>query len=339
VPNGDADRDTTAGVLGAIGGTPLVRLDRLYPDRPFRIFAKLEAHNPGGSSKDRSALSMLDQRIRSGALVPGRSVVVESSSGNLGIGLAQVCGYHGIRFICVVDPRTNAQNIAIMRAFGAEVEVVTNVDEATGEFLPSRIRRVHELLARLPDAYWPDQYSNPLNPQAQRGTMREIADELHGRLDYLFCATSSCGTLRGCVEHARAAGLAVTIVAVDATGSAIFAPAVGRRLIPGHGAAVRPGHYGDDLADDVIRVTDLDSVVGCRRLAAREAILAGGSSGAVVAALDVLADRIPAGSTCALIFPDRGDRYLDTIYDDVWVSANFGDVAELWQRPAEVTSC
>lgn len=320
------------GVLGTIGATPLIELTRLDPTSPFRTFAKLETHNPGGSIKDRSAQGMLLGRIRDGRLVPGKSVVVESSSGNLGIGLAQVCGYHGIRFICVVDPRTNQQNIAIMRAFGAEVEIVTETDPVTGEYLPVRQRRVRELVAGLPHAYCPDQYANPLNPLAHRTTMREIVDALPDGLDFLFCATSSCGTLRGCAEYVRARQLPVTVVAVDAAGSAIFGPPTGRRLIPGHGAAVRPKLHRDGLADLVVHVDDLDCVLACRRLATREAILAGGSSGAVVAALDGMRDRIPDGATCALIFPDRGERYLDTIYDDDWVTAHFGDVSHLWKE-------
>lgn len=329
-----------AGILGAIGATPLVELTRLEPASPFRTFAKLEALNPGGSIKDRSALEMLRESIRSGRVVPGRTVVVESSSGNLGIGLAQVCGYYGIRFRCVVDPKTNQQNIAIMRAFGAEVEVVTETDPVTGEYLPVRIRRVRELLTGTEHAYWPNQYANPLNPRAHHTTMREIVEALAGRLDFLFCSTSSCGTLRGCAEYVRAQGLPTKIVAVDAVGSAIFGLPAGPRLIPGHGAAVRPALYQDGLADAVVHVDDLDCVLACRRLATREAILAGGSSGAVVAALDRMRDQIPPGTTCALVFPDRGERYLDTIYNDDWVAGHFGDVAHLWKEPAmEVAPC
>ncbi|MFD8965690.1 2,3-diaminopropionate biosynthesis protein SbnA [Streptomyces sp. NPDC059568] len=322
----------TAGVLGTIGATPLVELVRLDPSRPFRTYAKLEAHNPGGSMKDRSALEMLREGIRDGRIVPGRSVVVESSSGNLGIGLAQVCAYYGIRFICVVDPRTNQQNVAIMRALGAEVEVVRETDPATGEYLPVRIRRIRELTSLIRHAYWPDQYSNPLNPRAHQNTMGEIVESLPGGLDYLFCATSSCGTLRGCAEYVREHRLPVTVVAVDAEGSAIFGNPPGPRLIPGHGAAVRPGLYRDGLADEVVHVADLDCVVGCRRLASREAILAGGSTGALIAALGAMSGRIPAGSNVALILPDRGERYLDTIYNDDWVTRHFGDVSHLWKE-------
>jgi cysteine synthase A len=325
------------GVLATIGATPLVQLTRLFPGASIRTYAKLESANPGGSIKDRSAHLMLASAIRAGEVVPGRSVVVESSSGNLGIGLAQACRYYDMRFICVVDPRTNAQNIAIMRAFGAEVETVTTRDPATGEYLPVRIRRVQELLATLADAWCPNQYANPRNALAHHTTMREIVEALDGRVDYLFCATSSCGTLRGCAEFVQEYQLPTRIVAVDAEGSAIFRPPAGQRLIPGHGAAVRPGLYRPGLADEVIHVSDLECLVGCRRLAAREAILAGGSSGAVVSALDRVRHRLPAGSTCALILPDRGERYLDTVYDDSWVARHFGDVAQLWKdNPREV---
>jgi cysteine synthase A len=326
-------------VLTTIGATPIVELVKLDPGSPIRTYAKLESHNPGGSIKDRSALEMLRERIHDGRLVPGRSVVVESSSGNLGIGLAQVCGYYGISFICVVDPRTNRHNIALMRALGAQVEMVTDVDPATGEYLPARIRRARELVATTDHAYCPDQYANPLNPRAHRTTVREILQDLPD-VDYLFCATSSCGTLRGCAEYIREHRLPVTLVAVDALGSVIFGPAVGGRLIPGHGASVRPKLYGGDLADIVVRVDDLDTIAACRRLAAREAIVAGGSSGAVIAALDRLRGQIRPGATCALIFPDRGERYLDTIYDDDWVTTYFGDVSYLWDRPdLQVAPC
>ncbi|GAA1973159.1 2,3-diaminopropionate biosynthesis protein SbnA [Kitasatospora viridis] len=329
-----------AGVLSAVGATPLVELTKVFPGSRFRTFAKLEGHNPGGSIKDRSALGMLIDRIRDGQLVPGKSVVVESSSGNLAIGLAQVCRYFGIRLICVVDPRTNRQSIAVMRALGAEVEMVSTADPATGEYLPVRIRRVRELVATTPFAYCPDQYGNPLNALVHRQTMREIVEGLDGRLDYLICATSSCGTLRGCSEYARELGLPVRIIAVDAIGSVIFGATSGRRLIPGHGASVRPALFQPGLADEVVHVSDLDCLVGCRRLAGREAILAGGSSGAVISALDAIRDRITPGATCAVILPDRGERYLDTIYDDGWVEEHFGAVGHLWKEPeVEVGPC
>ncbi len=323
------------GILAAVGDTPLVRLDRLLPGVDAAVYAKMERFNPGGSIKDRSATSMLEQRIRDGRLVPGRSVVVESSSGNLAVGLAMICRYHGLRFICVVDAKTTTHNLRILEALRAEVEVVTERDAATGEYLPTRLRRVRELLAAVPDAYWPNQYDNPLNPMAHHTTMREIARALDGRVDYVFCPTSTGGTMVGCSQYVRANGLSTKVIAVDAYGSVLFGLPKGRRLIPGHGASVRPPVLDADAADEVVHVSDLECVVACRSLVDREAVLAGGSSGAVVAALGKCADRLPAGAVCALVFPDGGDRYLDTIYSDDWVHANFGEVSHLWKE-AEV---
>jgi cysteine synthase A len=322
------------GVLDVVGNTPLVELGGLLPRFPFRVYAKLEGMNPGGSMKDRSALSMLKTRIHSGELRPGHSTVVESSSGNLAIGIAQVCRYYGLDFICVVDPKTTAQNLAILGAYRVQVDMVTETDPDTGAYLPVRLRRVRELVASLPGAYWPNQYANRLNPLAHVRTMREIAQALRDRVDYVFVATGTGGTIGGCAQYVRERGLDTTIVGVDALGSVLFGGAPGPRLLPGHGAAVRPPLFDPSLADEVVLVSDLDCVVGCRMLTQREAILAGGSSGAVTSALTKLADRIPAGSNVALVLPDRGDRYLDTIYSDDWVHAQFGEVSHLWKDPA-----
>ncbi|MFB7187047.1 2,3-diaminopropionate biosynthesis protein SbnA [Streptomyces sp. NPDC056230] len=319
------------GILSTVGNTPLVELEKLLPDFGSRVFGKVERFNPGGSIKDRSALGMLREAIRSGEVEPGRSVIVESSSGNLAVGLAQICRYYGLRFVCVVDAKTTEQNLAILRAFSAEVEVVTERDELTGEYLPVRLRRVRELVASIDGAYWPNQYASLLNPKAHETTMREIEEALDGKVDYLFCSVSTFGTLRGCRDHIRARGLDTTIVAVDAQGSAIFGLESTQRLIPGHGASVVPPLMDASAADEVVHISDLECVVACRRLIAREAVLAGGSSGATVAALWKFKDRVPQGSHCVLVFPDGGDRYLDTIYSDNWVSRNFGDVAHLWK--------
>ncbi|AZQ72651.1 MULTISPECIES: 2,3-diaminopropionate biosynthesis protein SbnA [Streptomyces] len=320
------------GILATIGDTPLVQLQRYLPDSRFRVFAKMERFNPGGSIKDRSALSMILGKLRTGELVPGRSTIVESSSGNLAIGIAQICRYFGLRFICVVDARTTSQNLSMLRALRAEVEVVTEADAPDGNFLPVRKLRVKELVERIPDAYSPDQYSNPLNPQAHVETMREIAEALDGRVDYLFCAASTCGTLRGCAEYVRRTGMSTAVVAVDAVGSAIFGDTPRRRLLPGHGASVRPALWTPDAADEVIHVNDMECVVACRKLADREAILAGGSSGAALAALESMADRIPDGANVALVLADGGDRYLDTIYSDEWVARHFGEISHLWKE-------
>jgi cysteine synthase A len=296
-----------------------VKLERYFSTAPFTVYAKLESFNPCGSVKDRTARSLIDAALRTNQIGPG-TTIIESSSGNLGIGLAQVCLYHGLPFICVVDPKTTPQNLGVLRAYGATIDVVEHPDPRTGEYLQARIDRVQELRASIPNSYWPDQYSNVNNARAHRATIREIVDALGRAPDYLFCATSSCGTLRGAAEYLRELGASTQVVAVDAVGSVIFGQKPKRRLIPGHGAAMVPKLFSQDLASRCVHVSDEDCVVGCRRLLRTEAILAGGSSGAVVSAIDRMNVHIPPRATCVAILADRGERYLDTIYSDLWVN-------------------
>jgi N-(2-amino-2-carboxyethyl)-L-glutamate synthase len=321
-----------SGVLSAVGETPLIQLSRLLDDRGRAVYAKLEALNPGGSLKDRSARAIVEASMETGEIVPHETVVVESSSGNFAIGLAQACRYYGVEFICVVDVKTPAESIAILRAFGAEVDIVTEPDAATNEYLPVRLRRVADLLATIRNSFWPNQYANPAAARAHHRTMDEIAQALDGRVDYLFCATSTCGTLRGCSEYVSQHGLTTQIIAVDAAGSAVFDSPRQPRLIPGHGASIRPELYRDDLAAEVVHVTDQDCILGCWRLLDREAYLGGGSSGGLVAALDRVHQRLPKSTNCVLMFADRGERYLSTIYNDVWVEQHFNGLRESVQR-------
>jgi 2,3-diaminopropionate biosynthesis protein SbnA len=327
-------------VLSAVGNTPLVRLKRMFGDLPFQLYGKLESLNPGGSMKDRPALWIIKDGIERGLIVPGRTVVVESSSGNMGIGLAQVCAYYGVRFICVIDPKTTKQNRRVLEIYGAEINLVEEPDPISGEYLQARINRVNSLLLGFPSSFWPNQYANLLNPRAHHQTMSEILDALDGKLDYLFCATSTCGTLRGCAEYVREHELATKIYAVDARGSMIFGgQEKTKRFIPGHGAAIRPDLFRDQLADRCFHVTDIDCVRACRRLVRSESILAGGSSGAVLTAVAQVRHEIPAGATCVAILPDRGERYIDTIYSDEWVQTNLGYILHLDQPGEESQVC
>jgi N-(2-amino-2-carboxyethyl)-L-glutamate synthase len=322
------------GILSTIGNTPLIELVNIFSSLHFRLFAKLEALNPGGSMKDRPAFNIIKEGLRSGAIRPD-SVIIESSSGNMGIGLAQACSYFGLKFICVVDSKTTLQNRRLLEAYGAEVDLVDKPDPETGEFLQARLNRVQELLASCKNAFWTNQYANTHNSDAHRQTMREIVTALDGQVDFVFCATSTCGTLRGCAEFIREQSLPTEIIAVDALGSVIFDGQSAKRLIPGHGAAVRPSLYQPGLADRCVHITDLECVIGCRLLARREAILLGGSSGAILMAINHLRPIIPAGAACVAILPDRGERYLDTIYSDSWVEEHFGPVSHLWSASQE----
>lgn len=316
------------GILAAIGDTPLVALRRYLSDPGIDLWAKLEAANPGGSVKDRPAARMLEDAIELGVIGPG-TTVIESSSGNMGVGLAQACRYHGMGLICVLDARTNDTTVRTLRALGADVRIVLRPDPETGDLLAARLKLVAHLLEITPDAFWPNQYANAANPVAHSsGTMREIDEALGGDLDYLFVATSTTGTLRGCRDYLRDHGRDTQVVAVDAVGSALFGGLRGARALPGFGAGVESQLARSADYDILVRVSDLDCVTGCRRLVDREAVFAGGSSGGVAIALESIAPLMVRGSRCALILPDGGAGYLRTVYDDDWVAATLGCAPE-----------
>ncbi len=322
---------STSGVLAAVGNTPLVKLTRVFAPLDFALFAKLEMMNPGGSSKDRAARGMLLEAYDRGDIGP-RTTIIESSSGNLGIGLAQACALLKLRFVCVVDSRTTMSHIAILKAFGAEVDVVDQPDPGSGDLLTARLNRVKQLQARIADSFWTDQYANPSNPRAQYAICGELDLDLGQQADYLLVATSTCGTLRGCREYVRDHAWSTRIIAVDAVGSVIFGNESQRRLIPGHGASRRPALYESGLEDECVHVSDRECVEGCFRLLQSEAILAGGSSGAVISAVGKIRAQIPAGATVVAILCDRGDRYLQTVYSPEWISTQFGSAFRPWHR-------
>jgi N-(2-amino-2-carboxyethyl)-L-glutamate synthase len=292
--------------------------------------------NPGGSAKDRSAYSMIKNALETGALKHG-GTVVESSSGNMAIGLAQACCRLGLRFISVVDVKTTQNNKEILRAYGAEVITVSEPDLATGEFLPARLACVQHLLRVIPDSFWPNQYASEHNARAHRQTMHEVVEALDGQVDYLFCPTSTCGTIRGCYEYARYHRLEVRLVAVDAVGSIIFGGQVRPRLLPGHGSAVRPGLADGLQVDRVVYVDDADCAAGCRHLVRTEGILAGASSGGAIAAIAKIQMELPPQSNCVVILHDRGERYIDTVYSDDWLRQHFGSIPTI-DHYAELTA-
>ncbi len=312
------------GMPDLVGATPLVRLRRLFPGQRSRVYAKLEGFNPGGSAKDRPAVAMINAAIRSGALVAG-DTVVESSSGNLGVALAQVCGWHGLQFVCVVDPRTNAQTLRTIQAYGGRLHEVQEPSEGAGDWLSARLQAVRELLATIPGSWTPDQYSNGHNPASHAdGTMREIVEALGAPPAAILVATSTTGTLQGCQDHLRSLGAKTLVIAVDAVGSALFGGEPGQRALPGFGASIVPPLASSALPDLVARVDDLDCVVGCRRLVRSESLLVGASSGGVITALSRELHRFGPDDDIVMVLHDSGARYLDTVYDDCWVEAHLG---------------
>jgi 2,3-diaminopropionate biosynthesis protein SbnA len=319
---------TFGSILETLGNTPAVTLGRLS-DTGGTLIAKLESYNPAGSTKDRPARLIIEQAICDGVIRPG-STVIESSSGNMGIGLAQACCIHGIRLICIVDPRTPIVSRRLIEAYGAVVECIARPHPVTGDFLDARIDRVTELLQRNPSYVWLDQYTSACNPRAHElGTGAEIA-RLVERYEQasVFCAVSTGGTLLG-IYRALSQLPNTQIVAVDSVGSAAFGGERGERCIPGFGSS-RPSAF---LAAEripnltVVRVSAVECIVGCRALARREGIVAGGSAGGVVfAAARATRDMGPT-SVAVAVLPDRGERYLDTVFNDDWVREHFGEDA------------
>jgi N-(2-amino-2-carboxyethyl)-L-glutamate synthase len=304
-------------VLDAIGHTPLVRLRRLFPPPLPATLAKLELLNPGGSVKDRPARFMIEQALESGA-IDRDTHLVESSSGNLGVAVAMVAKAHGLEFTCVVDPKACPANVDLIRRLGANIVRVTEPDDHGG-YLKSRLERVGELLDEMPNAYWINQYGNDLNWQAHyRWTAQEILDDLDAPVDHLVLAVSTTGTAMGIGRRLREAFPGLRVVAVDAHGSAIFGDEPAPRELPGLGSSIVPDLLDPHEVDEVVHVTDAEATQGCLDLVETEGIFAGGSSGAVVAALRRLLPDLSPASRVVTILPDRGERYLDTVYSADW---------------------
>jgi 2,3-diaminopropionate biosynthesis protein SbnA len=286
------------------------------------VFLKIEALNPAGSIKLKAAASMVEDAERRGVLPPG-GCLVESSSGGLGIALAIVAVAKGYSFVCVTDPNTSVQSVDIMRALGVEL-VEVDWRDSNGGFLGSRIAYIEQRIAADPALVWLNQYTNPANPAVhERCTAAAITAELD-RVDYLFVGTGTGGTLMGCVNHFRKVSPDTKIIAVDAAGSVSSGAAAGPRFIPGIGASRRPEIFHPEVVDDLLLVSEVDTIRTCRWLVRRHGLFAGGSTGSVVAAILRRAPDLPPGSRVVGISPDLGDRYARTIYDDAWVTERFG---------------
>lgn len=306
-------------ILNGIGETPIVRLSRLFRDSRCEVLAKLELFNPGGSVKDRPARYIVERGLAEGSIRPN-SHLVESSSGNLAIALAMVCRIHGLRFTAVVDPKISPINLRIIQCYGGNIELVTEKDRQGG-YLETRIERVKHMLRELPDAVWINQYANERNWQSHyHGEGEEILRHLDRPVDYLVLGVSTSGTLHGIARRLREAWPNLKVVAVDAAGSVLFGTPPYPRDLPGIGASRVPELLKRDEIGQVIHIDDYESAVACRELVKHEGIFAGGSSGSVIAAIQRLSARLQHAARILTILPDRGERYLDTVYDDEWLS-------------------
>jgi len=287
-----------------------------------RLFLKLEALNPAGSIKLKSAVGMINDFEEKG-IISDDSVLIESSSGSLGVALAMICAERGYQFVCVMDPNSSLQNVKMIKALGAEVVIVDKRDE-NGGFLGTRIHYIKEKIASDARYLWLNQYANPANPAAHaRTTAWSIANAFE-HIDYLFVGAGTTGTLMGCVQFFSEHRPETKIIAVDSIGSVTFGFPAGKRYIPGLGTSRRPEIFSPDHIHALEMIAEADAVAMCRLLARTNGLLAGGSTGTVLCGVSQWLARIPSAATVVAISPDMGERYLDTIYDDQWVIDHFG---------------
>jgi cystathionine beta-synthase len=307
-------------VTAAVGGTPLVALDRLSSEVAPRLVAKLEHMNPGGSVKDRIAMPMIEAAERAGLLRPG-GVIVEPTSGNNGVGLAQAAAVKGYRCIFVMADKQSEEKRALLRAYGAEVVVcptdVPPEDERS-------YYRVSDRLAReIPGAWKPDQYQNPANPAAHYATTGpEIWDATEGRVTHFVIALGTGGTVSGAGRYLKERNPSVTIVGADPAGSVYSGAVPHPYLTEGIGEDFWPGTYDTSICDVVVRVSDRDSMLMARAATAREGILMGESAGtALWAALQVARDTEDPDALFVVLLPDSGRNYIAKLYSDEWLRA------------------
>jgi 2,3-diaminopropionate biosynthesis protein SbnA len=300
--------------------------DELYVDlRPIfghPLYLKCEGFNFAGSIKLKAAAAMVEAAESDGLLTPD-SVLVESSSGNLGVALSMIAASRGYRFLCVTDPRCNLSTRRLMEALGSQVHIISEPDPVGG-FLGARIDYVRRICASDDRYVWLNQYTNPGNWRAHSRTTAPAIARDFPELDVLFVGAGTTGTLMGCARYFREWHRPVRIVAVDAVGSVTFGGPPARRMIPGLGTGIRPPLLDDSYVDEVVIVEEADTIRACHRMAGR-GFLFGGSTGTVVSgAMGWLARHDTPELTAVAIAPDLGERYLDTVYQSNWLQDLFG---------------
>jgi 2,3-diaminopropionate biosynthesis protein SbnA len=314
-PGGDC------GSAAPIGDTPIRRIRLLIDGKSRSAYLKLEGHNPGGSIKDRTAFGLLQSLEATGQLRAGGRLI-ESSSGNLAISLAMLSRDRGYQFTAVVDPTMTAENIRRLRALGAETRIVESPDE-TGGYLLSRLARVKEMLVEDPGLVWTNQYSNAANPEAHYlGTAPEIHRQMEHRVDAVFVAVSTGGSLAGIGRFFREASPDTRIIAVDARGSVVLGGSPGVRKLTGVGSSRRSEFVTPGLYDEIVYVGDCEAFAVCRALDAATGMKIGGSSGAGLAACARYLQTHDKVERAVCICADRGENYASTIFSNSWLAQN-----------------
>lgn len=306
------------GLVSRIGNTPLVPIQMVVGQCIRTIHLKLEGYNPTGSVKDRTGYALI-KRLEDQHLLTRDSVVIESTSGNLGVALAFICKERGYKFIAVVDPKTTQENIEKMRLLGATVEVV-DIPDANGGYLLSRLERVKELCRRDTHYICPDQYTNFANPLIHYTTTGpEIFRQMRGKVDAVFVAASTGGTLAGVGRFFRERSPKTQVIAVDAYGSVIFGTAPAPRKLTGIGSSKTSHFLRPSLYDTYLQVGDDDAFMYCRALFVATGIKVGGSSGAVLAACVRYLQTESDINEIVCICADSGENYMSSIFNDDWI--------------------
>jgi cysteine synthase A len=292
-----------------VGRTPMIQLSRVAPDSSVELFAKLEAFNPGGSVKDRIGVSMIEAAEAEGRIEPGRSTIVEATSGNTGIALAFVCAAKGYELVLTLPHGMSRERESLLRLYGARVELTDSLGGMTEAVEAARA------LATRDDVFLPDQFSNPANPEIHRRTTGpEILDALDGRVDVFVAGVGTGGTITGAGEVLKSRNPQCQVIAVEPKSSAVLSgQPPGPHKIQGIGAGFVPAVLNREILDEIVTVDDEDALETARRLARREGVLAGISGGAAVwAALELSKRTELRGSRVVTILPDSGERYVST---------------------------
>lgn len=298
-------------LLSLVGHTPLLEVQHIAQVEGVkaRLIVKLESFNPGGSVKDRVALSMIEDAERRGLLHPG-VVIIEPTSGNTGIGLAWVASMKGYRLILTMPDTMSRERQSLLRALGATLVLTPGCEGMAGA-----IRKAHQLRGEYAGSIILEQFDNPANPAAHiHATAEEIWDDTDGEVDVFVAAVGTGGTLSGVAEGLKRHNSSIRAVAVEPDRSPVLSGgAPGQHRIQGIGAGFVPANYHPEVVDEIVRVTDDEAIAAARMLAAREGLLVGISSGAAFHAALTLARREEyAGKTIVALLPDTGERYLST---------------------------
>jgi cystathionine beta-synthase len=313
-----ADMDVADSPLELIGNTPMVRLGKIGSGLESDLIAKLETTNPGGSSKDRPALTMVEAAEREGLLKPG-STIIEPTSGNTGVGLAIVAAQRGYKCIFVMSDKMAPEKIDVLRAYGAEVVVCPTA--VPPEHPDSYYSTAERLTKETPNSFRPDQYSNPNNPRSHyESTGPEIWRQTKGRVTHFVAGAGTGGTITGVGRYLKEQNPNIKIIAADPEGS-VYSGGAGRPyLTEGVGEDFWPSNYDPSIVDEVIAVSDADAFEMARMVTQREGILIGGSGGTAVAAALRVARAQSADAVVVVLIPDSGRGYLSKIFNDAWMT-------------------